>query len=193
MRNRFTRLKKVAWLALVLGTQAVQAQQLNLSWQPRQDLNILLPASVRVHEANGSLPDGAPVRAMYATVDLRDENLSLRTVGNPANRQTTLEHYQDYNAILAINGGYFAPTKSVSLYISDGNLIEPGIRKSGGNNITRGAFGLVNGKPEIAWTANPIGNLIYKYSQPTQPGQPAPTTRGGELWLPGQEIGRAHV
>ncbi|MCX2739928.1 phosphodiester glycosidase family protein [Pontibacter anaerobius] len=184
MNKRFTRL---ATAILILLAPAALSQK--LTWEPREDLNILLPASIKIYETNGSLADGAPVRAMYATVDLRDENLKLRAIGDPSNRQTTLEHARDYSAILAINGGYFAPTKSVSLYFSDGELVEPGISKSAENYITRGAFGMVNGKPDIAWTSNPIGSLIYKYSQPNQPGEPAPTTKGGELWLPSQAVG----
>lgn len=172
---------------LILLAPALQAQK--LAWEPREDLNILLPASIKVYETNGTLSGGAPVRAMYARVDLRDKNLKLRAVGDPTNRQTTLEHYQDHDAILAINGGYFAATRSVSLYISDGELIEPGVFKSKSGVLTRGAFGMVNGKPEITWTHSPLENLIYKYSQPSQPGKPAPTTKTGKLWLPEQAVG----
>lgn len=187
MKKRFPYFRSLATLILILLASEAQAQQ--LVWEPRQDLNILLPSSIKVYETNGRLSDGAPVRAMYASVDLRDENLKLRAVGNPARRQTTLEHYVDFNAILAINGGYFAPNKSVSLYISDGELIEPGIRKSGDNSITRGAFGMVNGRPDITWTYNPIQNLIYQYNQPNQPGRSAPKARDGKLWLPSQAVG----
>ncbi|SFG32186.1 phosphodiester glycosidase family protein [Pontibacter chinhatensis] len=184
MKKRFTLL--TSFILILLASEA-QAQKLN--WEPREDLNILLPASIKVYETDGTLSDGAPVRAMYARVDLRDKNLKLRAVGDPANRQTTLEHYQDNDAILAINGGYFAATRSVSLYITDGELIEPGVFKSKSGVLTRGAFGMVNGKPEIAWTHSPLGDLIYRYSLPNQPGQLVPTAKTGRLWLPEQAVG----
>ncbi|WP_276496841.1 phosphodiester glycosidase family protein [Pontibacter litorisediminis] len=187
MQKRFTLLRHLPKLVFLLLAQATQAQK--LTWEPREDLNILLPSSIKVYETNTPLADGAPLRAMYATVDLRDENLKLRAAGDPAKRQTTLEHYQDHDAVLAINGGYFGPTRSVSLYISDGEVVEPGLKQSGSNFVTRGAFGMVNGKPEITWTFNPSESLVYKYSQPNQPGRPAPKAQGGELWLPSQAVG----
>ncbi|WP_266202545.1 phosphodiester glycosidase family protein [Pontibacter kalidii] len=187
MKKYATPLQLLASFILILLAPATWAQK--LTWEPREDLNILLPASIKVYETNGTLSDGAPLRAMYARVDLRDKNLKLRAVGDPTNRQTTLEHYQDHNAILAINGGYFAATRSVSLYISDGELKEPGVFKSKSGVITRGAFGMVNGRPEITWTHSPLENLIYQYSQPNRPGQPDPTAKSGKLWLPNQAVG----
>src|SRR5688572_30052915 len=94
-------------LLLTATDLAAQAQKLNLKWNSRDDLNILLPASIRIFETNGVLQDGAHVRAMYATVDLRDKNLKLHAVGNNTLRETTLDAYKRNHAILAINGGYF--------------------------------------------------------------------------------------
>lgn len=193
MKKQSTWPSLLSFFILCLLPQLAQTQQLNLSWQPRQDLNVLLPPTVRVYETNGKLADGAPVRAMYTTIDLRDKNLQLRAVGDPANRQTTKQAYDQYDAIFAINGGYFAPTSSVSLYVADGEVKAPGISKYHERFITRGAFGLVNGKPEITWTANPTGNLVYKYQQPHKASQQAPTAKAGTRWLPSQAVGGGPV
>lgn len=83
---------------------------------------------------------------MYATIDLRDENLKLRVVGSNTLRETTLETYNRHDAILAINGGYFSSNKSESMLVSDGELVA-----AGPLNFTRGVFGLVNRKPQIVW------------------------------------------
>lgn len=145
--NRFAVLKLFSLIWLLLEIQAnVHAQKLNLTWEPRIDINVLLPQSVRLFETNGMLADGSRVRAMYATIDLRDENLKLRAVGSNTVRETTLDAYKRFNAILAINGGYFSSNKSESILVSDGDLVAPGP-----TNFTRGAFGLVNRKPQIVW------------------------------------------
>lgn len=123
-----------------------QAQSLKFSWVPREDLNILIPPSVRIYETNGLLSDQQKIRAMYAVIDLRDKNLRLRAIGSNTRRETTLETYQRHRAIFAVNGGYFGANRSESLLVSDGELIAPGP-----TNFTRGAFGLVNRKPQIVW------------------------------------------
>lgn len=174
-------LKKLTLLCLLLCAQVSNAQQ--IAWQTRPDLNVLLPASVRVYEGNGMLQDGAPVRAMYATVDLRDQNLQLRAVGFAgAERQTTLEAYQEHDAILAINGGYFSPTASVSVFVSDGEVLAP--HQSKPDAVTRAAFGMVNGKPDITWAAVLARGIAYAYTQPSKPA-----TAKGARWLPSQAVG----
>src|SRR3989337_404671 len=134
------------YFILIGNFAGAQIKKIGLVWEPRQDLNILLPASVRLYETNGTLPDSTRIRAIYATVDLRDENLKLRAVGSNALRETTLDTHNRHDAILAINGGYFASNKSQSMLVSDGELVAPGP-----TNFTRGAFGLVNRKPQIVW------------------------------------------
>ncbi|WP_299823755.1 phosphodiester glycosidase family protein [uncultured Pontibacter sp.] len=181
------------YLLLAARPLTAQAQQLNLTWEPREDLNILLPSSVRVFEANGQLSDGARVRAVYATIDLKDQNLKLRAVGSNTIRQTTQEAYEQNNAILAINGGYFAATSSVSILVSDGETVAPGPN----GQVTRGAFGMVNGKPEIVWPyAVGKENLLYKYPAPNnaQGGKPTATTpKGAQRWLANQAVGGGPV
>lgn len=189
MTKKYTRLLLFISFSF-LGSVAAKAQQPALQWEPRHDLNVLLPPSVRVYEASGKLADGAPVRAVYATVDLRDENLKLRSVGSNTRRQTTKEAYQEHEAILAINAGYFAATSSVSLLVSDGEVIAPGSKAP-----TRGAFGLVNGKPEITWTyGEKESGKVYKYPVPQKAaGAKTAIPGGGERWLPNQATGGGPV
>ncbi|MBC5994475.1 phosphodiester glycosidase family protein [Pontibacter cellulosilyticus] len=189
------KLSLLVFLYLLLGAyySAAQAQKLNLNWEPRQDLNILLPASVRVFEANGKLSDGAKVRAVYATVYLKDPNLKLRAVGSNSVRQTTAEAYQQHQGILAINGGYFSATSSVSLLVADGETVAPGPQ----GKVTRGAFGLVNGKPEIVWPyAVGTENILYTYPTPNDAtkGTPSATSsKGAQRWLANQAVGGGPV
>lgn len=139
-------LKTVVFLCGLLCYNFVQCQ-IQLDWQPRADLNSQLPSSVKIYDSYGTLPDGKPLRAMYAEIDLRDGNLKFRSIGSDSHRETTAETYRNNNAILAINGGYFDSNTSVSLIIEDGDIVSPGTHK-----LPRGAFGMVNGKPEVTWT-----------------------------------------
>jgi Icc-related predicted phosphoesterase len=180
---------RIFFLLLLINSAAVQAQQPVLQWEPREDLNILLPPSVRVFEASGNLDDGARVRATYATVNLNDKNLSLRAVGDNVQRQTTEEAYLQYNGILAINGGYFSSNSSVSLLVSDGEIVAPGPKPG----TTRGAFGLVNGKPEIVWPYA-IENNLYKYPKPGESGLSSPAIADdANRWPANQAIGGGPV
>ena len=188
--------KKTATLAFVFLTLAfaqvtrAQTEPLNLAWKPREDLNIILPPSVRIFETNGLLTDGAKVRAMYATVDLRDKNLKLRAVGSNTRRETTLESYHRNNAIFAINGGYFSSTKSESLLVSDGELIAPGP-----TNFTRGAFGLMNGKPGIVWPfATDSLKEIFHFSNPVDLKRDQTLkSKNNTFWHPSQAVGAGPV
>ena len=160
----------------------IQAQEIQLNWKLRQDLNPRLPASIKIYDSYGQLPDGSPLRAMYAEIDLRDTNLKLRSIGSDAIRETTAETYQNNNAILAINGGYFANDHSVSMIIEDGAVISKGAHKT-----PRGAFGMVNGKPEITWTVPAVsGNFALKVNDLKQNGSTTP-------WLAAQAIGGGPV
>ncbi len=166
-----------------------QSPTLSLTWEPREDLNILLPASVRVYEANGYLPDSARVRAMYATIDLRDDNLTLRAVGSNARRETTRDAYARHDAILAINGGYFSAARSESLLVSDGNVVAPGPAR-----FTRGAFGLVNGRPEIVWPYV-ADSILFHVDDPLD-RKKAPATvlqKTSTPWHPTQAVGGGPV
>jgi predicted phosphodiesterase/ribosomal 50S subunit-recycling heat shock protein len=190
--NRSLILITVSLLFLLTGNFAgAQNRKPAFVWEPRKDLNIVLPASVRMYETNGLLPDGAPIRAMYATIDLRDENLKLRAVGSNTVRETTLETYQRHNAILAINGGYFASHKSESILVSDGELVA-----AGPTNFTRGAFGLVNRKPQIVWPyASDSTETIFHLTDPLdlKKDQNLLLTKKRIPWHPAQAVGGGPV
>ncbi|GGW30893.1 hypothetical protein GCM10007383_15140 [Arenibacter certesii] len=159
------------------------SQDLGLDWKPREDLNIVLPNSVQVFDAAGTLADGEPIRAVYAKVDLRDTNLDLRSMGSNTIRETTLETYKKNGGILALNGGYFAPTSAVSLIVQDGKTVALGPT----GDRARGAFGLVDGLPEIVWsTGSKQDGAIWKYSKPG-------TNKKGVKWNPEQAVGAGPV
>lgn len=171
----------LVFLFLLVSTDLI-SQDVNVKWEPREDLNILLPNSIKIYDTNGTLADGSPVRAMYAEVDLRDDNLKLRAQGSNTKRQTTLEAYEQYHGILAINGGYFSDTSSVSVLVSDGEVVSAG--HSG--NSPRGAFGMVQGEPEIVWTNSTNSRLPYKYDSPK-------ISQKMEIWNPAQAVGGGPV
>ncbi|MBI6120299.1 phosphodiester glycosidase family protein [Salegentibacter maritimus] len=160
----------------------LQSQEINLNWQPREDLNINLPASIKIFDAFGKLPDNKPVRAMYAIIDLRDTNLKLRSLGSNTIRETTKETYKRGNGILAINGGYFAANSSVSTIIQDGEVIAPGPN----TEIARGAFGIKNNKPEVAWVNSGNNNIPMKFASPD-------INSKSEIWNVSQAVGGGPV
>jgi Icc-related predicted phosphoesterase len=170
------------FLFLFLLSLKIHGQEINVAWEPREDLNILLPNSIKVYDTHGKLADGNPVRAMYAVIDLRDENLKLRAHGSNTRRQTTLEAYEQLNGILAINGGYFSDTTSVSVLVSDGEVVSAGPA----GEVIRGAFGMRRGEPEIVWTNAGNSVVPYKFNTPK-------ITGNRELWNPAQAVGGGPV
>lgn len=169
------------FFALLFSGKAI-CQEIKVKWEPREDLNILLPNAIKLYDTYGKLADGERVRAMYAEVDLMDENLKLRAQGSNTKRQTTLEAYEQYHGILAINGGYFSDTSSVSVLVSNGNVVSAG--HSG--EVPRGAFGMVRGEPEIVWTNSKNGPVPYKYDSPQ-------ISSIKEIWDPQQAVGGGPV
>ena len=117
---------------------------LRLRWVPRQDLNVLLPPSVRVFEAN-ALPDGARIRAMYTRIALGDRNLRLRAVGEekgPMFRLRTPAEYATLNqAIWVANGGYFGANEI---------CVSTSLTQTAGLTGPRGGRAL---RPAPAWAA----------------------------------------
>lgn len=171
----------VLWTGFTCCTFA-QSQDIDLPWKPRMDLNSQLPPSIKIYDAYGKFPDGKPLRAMYAEVDLRDKNLKFRSIGSDTHRESTLETYQNNNGILAINGGYFASNISGSLIVEDGEIISPGTHK-----LPRGAFGMVQGKPEVTWTLpSPKKEAVYKYNLLN-------IKSPSEKWLVSQAVGAGPV
>ncbi len=211
MKN-FTRLWVVQlafWL--LTGFTPARSQSLNLRWIPREDLNVLLPASVRIYETNDTLPNGSRIRAMYAAITLSDANLRLRAVGETKGSsfrlKTTKEYADIHKAFFAVNGGFFSSNASVSLVTTDGEAVAPNAKSVARNGQTyyptRSAFGLINRKPDVAWvygvggSADGPDNTTYFYPQPSpnQPGQtpqppPSPAfPAGGQVWPASQAIG----
>ncbi|WP_377131448.1 phosphodiester glycosidase family protein [Rufibacter roseus] len=164
-------------------TSAFAQQKLN--WQPRQDLNILLPPSVQVYEAYGKLADGAPIHAMYTLIDLTDENLKFRVVGDNKTRYSTKEFVQQQKAILGINGGYYAANGSTSLMVQDGRVLAQPPAPA-----AKGAFGIVNGKPDVTWNYN-FSGLAYSFPDPSPAAAKQQTV--AQLWPASQAIGGGPV
>lgn len=157
------------YFVLLLGVCTPITAQID--WTPREDLNILLPESVRIFETNGYWKDHSQYRAVYTRVDLRDENLKLRALGSNTRRETTKETYENNNGILAINGGYFASDYSVSLLISDGEVISPGKY----HDRPRAAFAMLKGEPQLFWSNSEnldAPALRYSTTDITGKGQP---------------------
>lgn len=189
-QNFFSILGTLTFL-LTFNFASAQTKSLNLEWKLRNDVNILLPSSIRIYETNGHLPDSSPIRAMCTIIDLRDNNLKLHAVGSNDIRETTLDTYQRYNAIFAINGGYFSATKSESILVSDGELIA-----SGPSNFTRGAFGIINHKPQIVWPyAIDSSSSIFHLSYPvaTQKNPAILHSKKSMAWHPSQAVGGGPV
>ncbi|MBC7921201.1 MAG: hypothetical protein H7Z75_08920, partial [Ferruginibacter sp.] len=181
-------------LVILLGLiSRVQAQP-QLDWKERRDLNVLLPPSVRVYDTYDTLPGGKPIRAMYARINLSDRNLRLRAVGEERGSgfslRTTREYAELNRAILAVNGGFFSSNASVSLITTDGEGVAPNakaVAQAGRTYYpTRGAFGLINRKPDVAWVYGLGGsveggdNTTYQYPVPSpvnaaNPPPPPPT------------------
>lgn len=139
--------KPWTFLLLVLSV-SLWGQEIEVRWELREDLNILLPSSIEVYESNGTLEDGARYRAVYARVDISDPNLNIRATGSNTYRETTQETAQRTNSILALNGGYFSSDRSVSLLVTDGRLISPGTHYT----RPRGAFAMHKGEPMVFWS-----------------------------------------
>lgn len=169
------------FLVLFYSGNAI-SQGITVNWEPREDLNILLPNSIKIYDAYGKLADGEAVRAMYAEIDLRDENLKLRALGSNQKRQTTLEAYEQFHGIFAINGGYFSDSSSVSILVSDGEVVSTG---PSGDEV-RGAFGMIQGKPEIVWANSKNSPLLYTYESPK-------ISSKKDIWNPAQALGGGPV
>jgi hypothetical protein len=190
--NRAVNSTLLLLFTLIWNFAEAQTGRPALAWKVREDLNITLPASVRVYETNGFLKDSARVRAMYATVDLRDENLKLHAVGDNTKRETTQATSERRGAILAINGGYFSSKKSESILISEGKLVAPGPTR-----FTRGAFGLQHGKPQIVWAfCADSTSGVFVVPDPTEitPDQDKlQITKSLSPWDPAEAIGGGPV
>ncbi|AQG81906.1 phosphodiester glycosidase family protein [Spirosoma montaniterrae] len=215
--RRFFRLVYVLWAGLFCGCMAQAQTPLNstsgsftLTWKPREDVNVLLPGSIRVFDTYMPLPGtSAPIRAMYAVIRTDDPNLRLRAVGEPRGAtfrlETTKQASERNRGIFAVNGGFFSSNESVSLIIRDGESVASNILSLVRNGRTyfptRGAFGLVNRRPDVAWVYTLPDGQVVQYASPSPindtqpaPAQPTSTTpTAATAWNPSQAVGGGPV
>ena len=204
------------FITLVFVTSFIASMaQVNLQWQPREDLSAGLPPSVKVYETFTPLPGGAALHALYTEVDLTDPNIGFEAVyvGDGNTFRTPLDFAQSSGdpVYVAINGGFFSGSQSVSLVTQNGEVLVPNIkavsRDLNGTSTTyfptRSAFGILgDGQADVAWIYN-VGaeNTTYAYPMPSPnvlgtPPQPQPDEgfpAGGALWNESTAIGGGPV
>lgn len=194
-------LKVMLVLLVMLNSVSVFAQ-INLDWQRNVALEEGLPPSIKVFEIF-TLPDGTPLHAIYAEVDLTDPNIVLSTAYSPGTAgfktPSTFAAEETEPDYVTINGGYFSSNASVSLVIQNGQLLSPGTESVAGPLYpSRGAFGVdASGTPDVTWTYN-VGaaQTTYSYPQPNPDHNVQPTAtypEGGEIWNVVNAIGAGPV
>lgn len=205
---KFFKLSTSIILGLLTVSHALYAQELNLQWQPKEAISAKLPESISVYETATPLPDGGILNAQYVKVDLNDTLIGLSAVYSQ--RKKTPKQLAARKAIVAINGGFFGKTSNLSTVVNEGrwsSINVPAVTRSyQGKNTpyypTRGAFGVVNGRADVAWIYHHIeDSLIYEYPLPapnqlgeaplTKPSREHPT--GAQRWDARVAIGGAPV
>ncbi len=185
---------------LLICISRVKAQLVDAEWQPMSFPN--LPPAVRVYEANTTFPNGDPLHATYAVIDLKDPNIELLIDHNhPDGPRITPQQYayrQDEPVYLASNGAFFNRTgRSDNLMIQDGELIARGregivrTSKVTGRDTTYyatwAAWGLLpDGSQEIVWTwpgGSADDQFAIRFSEPYPNSRnelplPVPTLKG---------------
>lgn len=163
---------------LLTGALTAHAQPV-LDWQPRNDLNAVLPATIRVFEANAAT---IPLRGWYVRADPSASEWALRAVlsGASSGAETITSFAEDANAFVAINGGYFGGGQSFSLVAQDGQIASFNIgalNRSGTTFYpTRSAFAvLADSTLDVAWIYNVNGTqYAYPDPSPNRQGEPQP-------------------
>ncbi|MEH0152816.1 phosphodiester glycosidase family protein [Limibacter armeniacum] len=220
MRNFYhlTRIFLVCILALASSQLFAQEPEPAINWQWTRKTDLHLPKGIQVYETSSTLPDGSPNHAVYTVLDrTANPNLGLKTVYG-GGLKTPLERYQESQsglekAFVAVNGGFFGGTSSVSLVVNDSERLSVGLGgvtrpDAAGNNVTaypiRAAFGIEqDGSPAVTWTYDvadgtggkvtyafpePGDNNEYEYvfgPQPTMDNLPAEAA----IWTPEMAIG----
>ncbi len=180
----------------ILALAAQAFAQLQLNWQPRNDLNATLPSSIQVFAAN---EPALPLTAWYARADLRDTSWSVQALlsDDGDGRETVSDFARDAQSWIAINSGYFGAsgntTSSFSLVLQNGEVRVPNIGALNRAGVTfyptRSAFGVnAQGQPDIAWVYD-VAGLTYAYPAPSPNQQNAPQPQpsatfpaGGAVW-----------
>ncbi len=183
-------------IAVLLPTAA--SAQIRLNWQPSDDLNALLPPTIRAFSVDTVVQRGANqniLRAYLVVADTNDANWTIQGLLERGGKFATTTFALDADAFVAINGGYFDTngTQSFSLVASKGEVLVPNIgalnRPAGTYRPTRSAFGLLDdGTLDVAWIYD-IGGTQYAYPNPAPNTEstPAPTPtvsfpEGATVW-----------
>lgn len=176
--------------------------QYRLAWQDIDSLNRSLQAgkSIRLRKFEGTLPSGQKIAAYLAVINLKNKRLRVESIPAAAGKGLLLtsELAQQFNSLVAINGGYFTfkpdtarnGLSSVSLLVHRGQLLTGHVlpvfrRDSTGRSRalypTRSAVGFTGSQANFAWTfTDSIGNTwAYKIPNPftVKPLQQNPPTQ----------------
>ncbi len=196
-------------LLLALLIPASASAQIRLNWQPSDDLNALLPSTIRAFSVDTVVARGTNqnvLRAFLVIADTNDANWTVQALLEPGGKFSTTTFALDSDAFVAINGGYFdtGGSQSFSLVASKGEVLVPNIgalnRPAGTYRPTRSAFGLLDdGTLDVAWIYG-VGGTQYAYPNPAPNTEsaPAPTPtatfpEGGTVWNVSEGMGGGPV
>lgn len=185
--NRTLKTVGCAVLLFVLSLSLPALAQYRLAWQEMDSLNRSLQVgkSIRLRKFEGALPNGRKIAAYLAIINLKSRYLRVEAIPAAAGKGLVLtsELAQQFNSLVAINGGYFTfktdtarnGLSSVSLLVHRGQLLTghvlPVFRKdsTGINRAlypTRSAVGFTGSQANFAWTfTDSIGNT-WAYNTP---------------------------
>ena len=182
----WTPLAVLAGLGCLLAGQAAQAQ---VSWVP---VPTDLPPSIELFETGAT---GDSLHAWYVRADLSDKTIQLDAIRQFGGTRTVTDLAMNGGVSVAVNGGFFSGTQSLSLVASSGNLSDSNVRETLRDGVpyypTRGAIGrLATGRLDVAWIYDVAGmqtQTSYPSPTPNAPGapQPRPTAAfpaGGARW-----------
>ncbi len=154
--------------------------QVTVTWTPRADLNATLPAGIRVFETATPIRRSGfddPFRAWLVRADTNRATWAFGARLAPSGLQP-LASFAPVGVLVAMNGGYFGGSASVSLVAEAGAIKSQNIgsvsRPAGTYYPTRSAFGQLNdGRLDVAWIYH-VAGTIYQYPQPSPNTQAAP-------------------
>ncbi len=200
------RLRHALSLALAAVAAPAASAQVTVVWTPRADLNATLPSGIRVFETNTPIRRGGfdmPFRAWLVRADTNKATWSFGARLSPSGLQPLSAFVTD-GVLVAMNGGYFGGTSSVSLVAEAGVVKAQNIgaltRGTSTFYPTRSAFGqLAGGAFDVAWIYN-VAGTVYRYPVPSPNAQgapqPVPTATfpaGGAPWPVREGLGGGPV
>ena len=176
-KSALLRLYAIILFALSCG-KVDKVDKISMNWS-KFDLD--LPKGIEVYSG---LNSEIPLKAWVAKIDLSDKRFFVKVLSsNDKDRLSTpSQFYEEANAKIIINGGYFNseknPTEHIGLLKTNGSLEEPAshsiFRESERYYISRGAFGVAyDGKVDIAWCST-RNDSIFEWDRPitNRPGYP---------------------